>query len=119
MSVQSTMKKDSFKDFILDQLYKLGPVNCRSMFGGFGLYWEGNFFGIIYKGRLFFKTEPGSVPDYQERGMEPFRPNSKQVLKTYFEVPSDILEDSDQLAAWAQRATRSQSQKRSSRHKIP
>ena len=103
------MKKDSFKDFVLDQMYELGPVNCRSMFGGFGLYWKGIFFGMIHKGRLYFKTHSSTLSDYLDRGMQPFRPNAKQTLKTYYEVPSDILEDPDQLKVWVEKALQSNS----------
>ena len=101
------MEKDSFKDFVLDQLYELGQVNCRSMFGGFGLYWKGIFFGIIYKGRLYFKTHSSTLADYLGRGMQPFRPNTRQTLKTYYEVPPDILEDPDQLKVWVKKALQS------------
>jgi len=33
--------------------------------------------------------------------MKPFRPNAKQILKTYYEVPVDIIEDAEELTAWA------------------
>jgi DNA transformation protein len=33
--------------------------------------------------------------------MKPFRPNSKQTLKTYYEVPVEVIEDSEQLVTWA------------------
>jgi DNA transformation protein and related proteins len=36
--------------------------------------------------------------------MKPFRPNPKQTLKTYYEVPADILEDRELLARWADAA---------------
>jgi DNA transformation protein len=36
--------------------------------------------------------------------MKPFRPNRKQTLKTYYEVPVEIVEDAEQLIEWAQRA---------------
>ncbi len=98
------MKSDSFKEFVLDQLRDLGRVNCRTMFGGYGLYRDDVFFGIIYKGRLYFKTNPTTLPAYVEMGMKPFRPNAKQTLKSYYEVPVEILEDPDQLNAWAEKA---------------
>jgi DNA transformation protein len=98
------VKSDSFKDFILDQLQHLNQLNCRPMFGGYGLYRGKKFFGIIYKGRVYFKTRPSNRTHYVEWGMKPFRPNSKQILKNYFEVPPDILEDSDQLTLWAEQA---------------
>jgi len=98
------MKSDSFKEFVLDQLRDLGGLNCRAMFGGYGLYQHGAFFGVLYKGRLYFKTDPATVSAYLEKGMRPFRPNAKQILKNYYEVPADILEDPDQLSAWAEKA---------------
>ena len=98
------MKTDSFKDFVLDQLRDLGRVDCRVMFGGYGLYQNGAFFGIIYKGRLYFKTNATTAQSYIEKGMKPFRPNAKMTLKTYYEVPVDIIEDSDRLTQWAGKA---------------
>lgn len=97
-------KDDSFKDFIIDQLYGLEGVTARAMFGGHGLYRGGTFFGIIFKGRLYFKTSDSTRPGYVERGMKAFHPNPGQTLKNYFEVPADILEEPERLAAWAQDA---------------
>lgn len=100
------MKEDSFKEFVLDQLHDMGRVTCRAMFGGYGLYHGKNFFGLLFKGRLYFKTDVTTRNDYIEQGMNPFRPNTKQTLKNYYEVPVEILEDGDQLVEWAQKATR-------------
>jgi len=36
--------------------------------------------------------------------MHPFRPGAKQTLRQYYEVPVDILEDPQELAAWARYA---------------
>ena len=99
------LKNDSFKDFVLDQLDGLRGVTCRSMFGGYGLYRGEVFFGIIHKGRLYFKTDETSRAAYRERGMKPFRPNAKQTLKTYYEVPIDMMEDAEQLVNWAERSS--------------
>jgi DNA transformation protein len=98
------MKPDSFKDFVLDQLADLRGVTCRAMFGGYGLYQGDIFFGIIHKGRLYFKTNARSRPEYKACGMKPFRPNPRQTLKTYYELPVDVMEDRDQLKHWARRA---------------
>lgn len=101
------MTDHSFRDFILDQL-KTGvrDVTCRAMFGGHGLYQGKIFFGIIHKGRLYFKTDEASRAEYVQGGMKPFRPNARQTLTTYYEVPVEIIEDGEQLAAWAERAIR-------------
>jgi len=92
---------DGFKDFVLDQLADLRSLSCRTMFGGHGLYQRTTFFGIIHKGRLYFKVTPETIRHYTDQGMKPFRPNVKQTLKSFYEVPIDVLEDTEQLASWA------------------
>ncbi|MBI5855815.1 MAG: TfoX/Sxy family protein [Nitrospirae bacterium] len=101
-------KHDGFKDFVLDQLADLPGLTCRAMFGGYGLYQGRMFFGIIHKSRLFFKTDDRSRVAYRAQGMKPFRPNAKQTLTTYFEVPPDIIEDREALSEWALRAASGQ-----------
>lgn len=95
------MRADSFKDFVLDQLSQVPQLMCKAMFGGHGLYQRDTFFGIIHKGRLYLKTTGMTQPAYASRGMQPFRPNRKQLLKQYYEVPVDILENAEQLTIWA------------------
>ena len=97
--------KDGFKDFVLDQLNDLCGVTCQAMFGGYGLYREGIFFGIVHKGRLYFKTDETSRAGYLKLGMKPFRPNARQTLKDYYEVPVEIIEDREQLEQWAATAS--------------
>lgn len=94
-------KQDGFRDFVLDQLADLRGVTARAMFGGYGLYHRETFFGIIHKGRLYFKVTPATIALYKAHGMKPFRPNAKQTLKTYYEVPPDVVEDAEQLVIWA------------------
>lgn len=99
-------KHDGFKDFVLDQLADLRGLTCRAMFGGHGLRYQDTFFGIIHKGRLYFKVSPATVALYQEQGMTPFKPNAKQTLKSFYEVPVDVIEDAEQLTHWAELAGR-------------
>lgn len=94
-------KHDGFKDFVLDQLADLHGVTARAMFGGFGLYQRARFFAIIHEGRLYFKVTTTTIPRYKEHGMKPFRPSAKQTLKSFYEVPIDVLEDTEALIQWA------------------
>ncbi len=98
------MKDGSFQDFVLDQLRELGGLESRALFGGFGLYAGGKFFGILFQGRLYFRTSETTRAAYLGRGMEPFRPNAKQQLKSYYEVPADVIEDAGALSRWANEA---------------
>lgn len=98
------MKDESFKDFILDQLDGVGEIRAAHMFGGFGFYFEEVFFGIVYNGRLYFKTDEADREEYLKEGMEAFRPNPEQTLKNYYEVPAEVIEDEAQLVVWALKA---------------
>ena len=98
------MKEDSFKNFVVDQLRQIPNLQCRRMFGGYGLYAGARFFGIIYDGKLYFKTDSGTVHDYEDAGMKPFQPNTKQTLKNYHEVPASVLEAPVDLTGWAVKA---------------
>jgi DNA transformation protein len=98
------MNDETFRDFVLDQLQPLGEVDCRRMFGSYGLYHDGVFFAILSHGRLYLKTDTVTRAAYVQRGMQPFRPNARQTLQSYYEVPVDILEDHEQLTSWAQQA---------------
>ena len=99
------LKQDGFRDFVLDQLSGLPGLTSRAMFGGYGLYQHEAFFGIIHRGRLYFKTNATTAPRYRKRKMKPFRPNATHTLKTYYEVPVDVLEDAGELIKWAQQAS--------------
>lgn len=98
------MKDRSFLDFVLEQLAGFEYVRAKAMFGGYGLYADDVFFGIVHDGRLYFRTDDITRPQYLGAGMQPFRPNPAQTLKRYFEVPVDVLEEPDELLQWARRA---------------
>jgi DNA transformation protein len=98
------MPSSVFKDFVLDQLSALPGVVAKSMFGGVGLYQAGVFFGIIFKGRFYLKTDDRNRPDFVARAGKPFRPHPGMTLRTYYEVPVDVLENRRTLAEWVGRA---------------
>ncbi len=101
-------KHDGFKDFVLDQLADIRGLTCRAMFGGYGLRYRETVFGIIHKGRLYFKVTSETADSYRVMGAKPFRVTKTMTLKTYYEVPADILEDAALLAEWAETASTAQ-----------
>jgi DNA transformation protein len=76
------------------------------MFGGYGLYQDEFFFGILIQGRLYFKTNDQTRMAYAERGMKAFvyEKTRRIMTMTYFEVPPDVLENSETLVTWARLA---------------
>lgn len=97
-------KSDSFTAFVIDQLRGLGVVEARAMFGGKGLYWKGEIFGLIDDGCLYFRVSDTTVLRYQALASKPFEPWPGHVMKGYYEVPTSILEDADEAASWAHEA---------------
>ena len=92
-------------EFVVGELEPLGEVVWKRMFGGVGLYLDGLFFAIIENDTLRFKVDDFSKADYVEAGMGPFKPyKDKDHTMQYYEVPIEVLEDRDELWAWAQKA---------------
>jgi DNA transformation protein len=94
----------NFLDFALDQLSGLRAVRARPMFGGIGLYSDDVFFGVIDDDTVYFKVGDSNRADYTARGCEPFRPYGDVASMNYFRVPSDVLDDADELIAWARKS---------------
>ena len=95
---------DSFTVFVIDQLRGLGAVEARRMFGGAGLYWKDQIFGLIDEGRLYFRVSEATRERYEADGSKPFEPWPGHVMKGYYEVPGRILEDAEEAVAWAREA---------------
>ena len=96
----------SYRTFVLEQLGRCGlRVRGRSMFGGVGLYADELFFALIAEDTLYFKADDSNRPDFEAQGLEPFRPYGEQgETMGYFRVAEDVLEDPEQLRAWADKA---------------
>jgi DNA transformation protein len=118
-----TAGRDGFADFCLEQLSDLDRVRSRRMFGGHGIYAGGVFFAIVYRGRLYLKTDEATRGLHEERGMGPFEPTPGQVLRSYYEAPPDIIERRRELSEWARRAIacqeRARAEKPSRRRREP
>lgn len=101
------MTTEEAKDNVVRGLVPL-PVRARKMFGGYGLYLEDQFFGVISDGRVYFRTDAASRADYVARGMgafqPPMRPRGPKTVGRNFEVPGDVLLSDDLLREWSLRA---------------
>jgi DNA transformation protein and related proteins len=95
----------AYRDETLSILNLVAPITHRSMFGGVGLYREGLFFGLIANDTLYFKVDDSNRPDFEAVGMGPFMPfgNSREVMQ-YYEVPSFVLENPEELEVWMDKA---------------
>ena len=57
-----------FMEKVVAKLSPLGDVKARPMFGGYGIFYEGNMFALISGTGLFFKADDANIADYQQAG---------------------------------------------------
>lgn len=95
-----------FKDFIVEQLEPLGSALVKRMFGGAGLYLDGTIFALLADDVLYLKVDEQNRADFEAEDMEPLSPfeDGKLVLKSYYECPPQLLEDSGELCDWARKS---------------
>ena len=98
---------DGFRAFVLEQLAGVQAVRARAMFGGVGLYAGDVFFGILAADALYLKVDDSNRAQYEAAGMRPFTPYAdKAMTMPYYQVPAHVIEDADELAAWARASVR-------------
>ena len=97
---------DEFLIYLKDQLADMGPVACRRMFGGTGLYCNGLMFAIVVDDVVYFKVDDSNRADYEAAGAGPFVFTSKRgpSIMSYYEVPVDVLESKEKMSQWAIKA---------------
>lgn len=83
-----------------------GPVSVRRMFGGAGIFRHGLMIALVADGELFLKADAETVPSFEAEGMKPFTYGNgkKRVVMSYWRMPDRLLDEPDELAAWARAA---------------
>jgi DNA transformation protein len=96
----------SYRAYVLEQLNRaVPPVRARAMFGGVGLYAADVFFALIADDALYVRTDDATRPAFESLGMPPFRPFDEHgPVMSYYQLPEEILENSDALRDWVDRA---------------
>jgi DNA transformation protein and related proteins len=96
----------SFRTFVLEQLARSGlQVRGQSMFGGVGIYAGELFFALLADDTLYLKVDDSTRPEFEARGLSPFRPYGEESEGMhYYRAPDDLLEDPEELRRWAEKA---------------
>ena len=98
---------DGFRAFVVEQLAGVKSVRARAMFGGVGLYAGDLFFGILAADTLYLKVDDSNRARYEAAGMDAFKPYAdKAMTMSYYQVPAGVIEDGDELEAWARASVR-------------
>ncbi len=94
-------------DHYVDQLSPWARTTTRAMFGAIALYRHDHVFAMVWHGSLYFKVDDHTRKSYEAAGSHALAYVSQgeaHALKSYWEVPADVLDDREKLLQWAERA---------------
>ncbi|HET6331403.1 MAG TPA: TfoX/Sxy family protein [Holophagaceae bacterium] len=98
-----------YLEFVKEQLGLLPGLSSKPFFGGVALYAGPVQFAMVMDQTLYFVVDERTRPAYEGMGSRPFGYQTKKGwvdVKKYFEVPGDLLEDTERLQTLAQEAIR-------------
>jgi len=103
-----TKRDNEFERYVVeDVLGEIPGITSRAMFSGFGIYKKGIIFAIIAEGELYFKVDEKTEADYKAHGSRPFTyemPGGKKTMLSYWLLPEEIMENSEELPEWVDAA---------------
>jgi DNA transformation protein and related proteins len=106
---QRAKQAEKLAGHFIDQLSDWSALKTRRLFGAVGLYRNGHVFAMVWQGTLYFKVDENTRKEYETAKSRPLgyvSEGEEHALKSYWEVPADVLEDNDELHVWADRAYR-------------
>lgn len=76
------------------------------MFGGAGIFADGLMIGLIADDEIYLKADGETAPLFEREGLKPFTYGAKRrrVVMSYWRMPDRLLDDPEELAAWARGA---------------
>jgi DNA transformation protein and related proteins len=82
-----------------ENLFALGNIRLRKMFGGHGIFVDDIMFALVDKaGTIFFKVDETITQLYEDAG------SLKHNRMPYYQVPDQVLADEKILKEWAQKS---------------
>jgi DNA transformation protein and related proteins len=98
---------------IQDLFEELGPVRCRRMFGGFGIYSGERIFGLATGGEIFLKSDAVNRPAFEKAGSRPFtfEKDGRLISTSYWLLPGAALDDPSEAARWGRSAIEASARK--------
>jgi len=99
-------KDEAYIEYLHELLEPLGRISTKKMFGGRGVYCDGVIIGLVIDEALYLKVDEQTKPLFIAEGCEPFvyEMKKKQVAMSYWSVPDDAMESSEQMLPWAKHA---------------
>ncbi len=97
------MNTPEFVAHVLDLLAPFARCTARAMFGGHGLYREGQIFGIVIDDRVYLKADEQTRARFEGAGSAPFiyRDGKRTIEMSYWSVPEEAMDAPDDMRSWA------------------
>lgn len=98
--------ENEFVSYVVELMQPMGPVKAKSMFGGHGIFLDELMIALIADGILYLKADKETEKEFDEKGLEKFTyyKKSKEVKMFYYQAPEEVLEDIEEMNAWAKKA---------------
>ena len=95
-------------EMVGDLFGDVGPVTTRKMFGGLGIYSEGDIFALLMSDGSLKLKGVGEMKDaYTTAGWDAWtytRKDGASSSMPYWTMPDALLDDPDEACNWARRA---------------
>ena len=97
---------DGLTEWLHECLVPMGAVSIRKMFGGAGVYVDGDIIAIVADDEVWFKSDADADAVYDAAGMARFQYDfgDRKGTMNYRRAPSDVYDDADEMRRWAQLA---------------
>jgi DNA transformation protein len=104
-----TTSSNDYAEFVKDRLASLRDIESGRFFGGIGLSSAGTQFAMVMGSSLYFVVDDTTRPRYEKMGSSCFSYNTSKkrvAVRKYYAVPTELIEDQDQLVSLAQESIR-------------
>lgn len=93
-----------FVDYLLELMAAVGAISARRMFGGYGLYRDGVFFGLVADDTLYLKADDLTRGRFEAQGLTPFAfdapSRGRTISSSYYRCPDEALESAALMQEW-------------------
>jgi DNA transformation protein len=104
-----------------DLFQEFGRIAVRRMFGGEGIFADGEMIGLVFGDVIYLRTSESTRPLYLAEGCRPFsfeKPSQRRTVETaYYTLPDRLYDEPDELAQWARAALEAARTRKSAKKK--